>query len=140
MIKHHLDHYEAISWQSTSLRRRIHLTWAIRARLLKDTLTETQVSNFSKHDFDEATYPKWLEMIKEIAFPGPWRRVKSSIPKCQYKAWRGSGWVCELLISPEVSLTSATLSDWIHETRRSEISTCNRRIINLLIFFPYLPP
>lgn len=32
-------------------------------------LVETQTSNFYKHDFDESTYPRLLQMVKEIDIP-----------------------------------------------------------------------
>jgi hypothetical protein len=32
-------------------------------------LVETQTSNLFKHDFDESTYPRLLEMVKEIDIP-----------------------------------------------------------------------
>lgn len=37
--------------------------------LINNILIETQSSNFFKHDFDQSTYPKLLEMIKEITVP-----------------------------------------------------------------------
>jgi len=36
---------------------------------LNNILVETQSSNFFKHDFDETTYPRLLETIKEVAIP-----------------------------------------------------------------------
>jgi hypothetical protein len=37
--------------------------------ILNNMLVETQTSSFYKHHFDESTYPRMLQMVKEIDNP-----------------------------------------------------------------------